>query len=157
DRRPGTVEYLLDLVPYEKILRPLKPLGMVLIPPGTLPPNPTEIINSKKMTDLITRLEQEFDILLIDAPPIVSLSDAKILTRMVEHVLYVFRYAQTDKRYVKEGISALNNSSTEIVGIILNGVDIHHNKNYYKYYHYYSQQAKPETESSILREHKQVS
>jgi len=146
DRKPGMVEYLMDITSWESIIRPLNAPGLFLVPTGTLPPNPAEILNSQKMADVIDRLSHEFDYLFIDAPPLISLSDAKALSRLVEHLLLIFRYGSTEKRYVKEALGNLRNSNATIVGFALNGVDFGsgngygYGYGYYKYHYYYSSQ-----------------
>ena len=137
DRRPGFTDYFMDLVPYESIVRELPQRNLFLIPSGTIPPNPTEVLNSQKMADLVARLEQEFDYIIVDAPPMLSISDAKTLSRLVENILLVFRFAQTEKRYIRDAVANLISIKASLVGLILNGIDHSQGKGYYKYYYYY--------------------
>ena len=142
DRRPGFTDYFMDLAPFEQIVRTLPQRNLTLIPSGTIPPNPTEVLNSQKMADLIERLEQEYDYILVDAPPLLSISDAKALSRIVENILLVFRFAQTEKRYVREAVANLLKINAAIIGFVFNGVDF--GKGYYKYHYYYEYRDKPE-------------
>lgn len=144
DRVPGFTDYFMDLVPYEKIVRKLPVRNLTLIPSGTIPPNPTEVLNSQKMADLIDRLEQEYDYILVDAPPMLTISDAKTISRLVDNILLVFRFAQTEKRYVSEVANSLRVSKSHVIGFVLNGVDYGNGKGYYKYLYYYDYREKPD-------------
>jgi len=144
DRVPGFTDYFMDLVPYEKIVRKLAVRNLTLIPSGTIPPNPTEVLNSQRMADLIERLEQEYDYILVDAPPMLTISDAKTISRLVDNILLVFRFAQTEKRYVSEVANSLRVSKAQVIGFVLNGVDYGNGKGYYKYLYYYDYREKPE-------------
>ncbi len=137
DRRPGFTDYFMDLVPYQSIVRTLPQRNLHLIPSGTIPPNPTEVLNSQKMADLIARLEKEYDYVIVDAPPLLSLSDTKALSRLVENIILVFRFAETEKRYIRDVVANLQSIKASLIGIVFNGIDHGHNKGYYKYYYYY--------------------
>jgi capsular exopolysaccharide synthesis family protein len=136
DRRPGLTDYFMDLAPYESIVRTLPHRNLTLIPSGTIPPNPTEVLNSQKMADLIERLDREYEYVIVDAPPLLSISDAKALSRLVENILLVFRFANTEKRYVREAVSNLLKIKASIVGFVFNGIDYSGSKGYYRYYYY---------------------
>jgi tyrosine-protein kinase Etk/Wzc len=136
ERKPGFTDYFMDLVPFEAIVRSLPVRGLDLIPSGTVPPNPGEVLNSQRMADLIERLEEEYDYVLVDAPPLLSISDAKALSRVVENLLMVFRFARTEKHYVREAVANLLQIKASIVGFVFNGIDASHGKGYYKYYYY---------------------
>jgi len=136
ERKPGFTDYFMDLVPYEQIVRHLPVRDLDLIPSGTVPPNPGEVLNSQKMADLIERLEQEYDYVLVDAPPLLSISDAKALSRIVENLLLVFRFARTEKHYVREAVANLMQIKASIIGFVFNGIEVGSGKGYYKYYYY---------------------
>ena len=136
ERKPGFTDYFMDLVPYDKIIRHLPVRDLDLIPSGTVPPNPGEVLNSQKMADLIERLEKEYDYVLVDAPPVLSISDAKALSRIIENMLLVFRFARTEKHYVREAVANLLNIKASIIGFVFNGIEVGNGKGYYKYYYY---------------------
>ena len=145
DRKPGFTDYFMDLVPYESIVRHLPVRGLDLIPSGTVPPNVGEVLNSQKMADLVERLEAEYDFVLIDAPPVLSISDAKALSRIVENLLLVFRFAKTEKHYVREVVANLRNIKATIIGFVFNGIELGSGKGYYKYYYYSEYREKLDT------------
>ncbi len=145
ERKPGFTDYFMELAPYEKIVRRLPVRDLVLIPSGTVPPNPGEILNSKKMADLIERLEKEYDYVIVDAPPLLSISDAKTLSRIVENMLLVFRFAKTEKHYVREAVANLMNIKASIIGFVFNGIEVGSGKGYYKYYYYSEYREKFDT------------
>ena len=145
DRKPGFTDYFMDLVPYEDIVRHLPVRGLDLIPSGTVPPNVGEVLNSQKMADLVERLEKEYDYVLVDAPPVLSISDAKALSRIVENLLLVFRFAKTEKHYVREAVANLQSIKASIIGFVFNGIELGNGKGYYKYYYYSEYREKLDT------------
>ncbi|HPR89509.1 MAG TPA: CpsD/CapB family tyrosine-protein kinase, partial [bacterium] len=149
DRKPGFTDYFMDLVPYEDIVRHLPVRGLDLIPSGTVPPNVGEVLNSQKMADLVERLEKEYDYVLVDAPPVLSISDAKALSRIVENLLLVFRFAKTEKHYVREAVANLQSIKASIIGFVFNGIELGSNKGYYKYYYYSEYREKLDTPRAL--------
>ncbi|MBN1542573.1 polysaccharide biosynthesis tyrosine autokinase, partial [candidate division KSB1 bacterium] len=137
ERVPGFTDYFMDTATYDEILRPVRDDLLYVIPSGRIPPNPTEILHSQKMADLIRRLEGEFDYVLLDSPPLLSVSDSKVLAAMIQTVILVSRFGHTEKRYIKEAIGYLRKSRADVVGLVFNGIEVTRGSGYYKYHYYY--------------------
>jgi len=108
---------------------------------GPIPPNPAELIGSNKMVALINAARDAYDIVLVDSPPAVSVTDASLLAAMVDGVLLVVKTASTKIEMVHETKSILDNANAKIIGVVLNKVDVNSN-NYYYHYYYYSKDNK---------------
>jgi exopolysaccharide transport family protein len=110
-----------------------------IIPCGPIPPNPSEMLGSKRMSDLLNRLRKEYAHILIDSPPSTAVTDPAVLSKSVDGVVLVIRAGDTAKEMVKNGIGQFQAVGARILGAILNGVDIGRDKYYYyyQYYHYY--------------------
>ena len=93
--------------------------NLLVIPAGSIPPNPSELISSKKMRDLIEKAKDKADIVLIDSPPI-SLSDSAILGNIVDGSILVVQSHYTKENQVREAIDRLTKANSKILGTVLN-------------------------------------
>lgn len=101
---------------------------------GSTPPNPTELLESNKLDEIVKELEKIYDIIIFDAPPVTGLSDALILTRLVDTTLIVTRVNKTPMDLLTNTIENLKNVEAPISGIILNRVKKTKSKYYSKYH-----------------------
>jgi polysaccharide biosynthesis transport protein len=112
-----------------------------LVVTGPLPPNPSEMLGSARMADVINELKTRYDRVLIDSPPITAVTDSIILSRYVDGVVVVIRAGSTIREVAKNSLGQLQAVGARILGGILNAVDIGKDKYYYyyyyQYYHYY--------------------
>jgi tyrosine-protein kinase Etk/Wzc len=115
-----------------------------VVPSGVLPPNPAELLATKKMEDLLSKLQEDFDIVIIDSPPVIAVTDASILSTKVDGTLLVVYAGQTERDAVKRATSMLTSVSARILGIVLNGFDVQgiYGSYYYYYYHHYYGESK---------------
>ncbi|MGH7774680.1 MAG: hypothetical protein ACREQA_20845, partial [Candidatus Binatia bacterium] len=101
------------------------------------PPNPGELLGSRKMYETLESLRERYDFIFIDSSPVMAVSDAVLLSSMVDGVILVVDSQKTAKQLAREARSRLSNPHTKILGVLLNRV---HGRNgdYYYYYDYYS-------------------
>lgn len=110
--------------------------NLYVMPSGPTPPNPSELISSKKMARLVEALNNAFDLVIYDAPPVLSVTDAQILSTKVDGTILVVRENKTEKASVKQAVKLIEHVNGEIVGVVLN--DVHGaDSGYYGYYGYY--------------------
>lgn len=139
----GLTDFLAGQEELEKVITPTSISNLFVLNCGSTPPNPTELVGSKRMDETLAALKDRYDFILIDSPPVMPVSDAVILSRMVDGVVLVVRSKETKKHIVKAAVSQLGNGHGKILGVVLNGVDIRsaEYKDYYQYYNrdsYYS-------------------
>ncbi|MBD5069153.1 MAG: CpsD/CapB family tyrosine-protein kinase [Lactobacillus sp.] len=109
--------------------------NLYVMPSGPTPPNPSELISSKKMARLVEALDNAFDLVIYDAPPVLSVTDAQILSTKVDGTILVVRENKTEKASVKQAVKLIEHVNGEIVGVVLN--DVHGvDSGYYGYYGY---------------------
>ena len=109
--------------------------NLYLMPRGIVPPNPSELLNSKKNESLLKMLRKHFDVIILDGAPINGLSDSLILSSYVDCVLLVGCLNHTPKGEFKNTIKALKNVNANLAGLIANNVVSTHG-GYGKYYYY---------------------
>lgn len=102
---------------------------------GPTPPNPPELFAMKRFKDLIERFRQEYNWLIIDSPPCLSISDALILGGMADLTLLVARYRKTQKPLLERILVTLRRAGVPVAGVVLNEVETH-SSYYYDYYYY---------------------
>ncbi len=136
----GVSSYLIGSSELDTIIKPTFVENLSIIPSGPLPPNPSELLGSEEMKKLIAELRKKFDAILFDSPPVIAVTDAAILSTMVDGILLVIKAHQTHREAIKRAKTLLDNAEANIYGCLLNGVNIkrtYGTNYYYYYYHYY--------------------
>jgi capsular exopolysaccharide synthesis family protein len=106
-----------------------------ILPSGPVPPFPTEMLSSEAMDKLLERCHELYTHIIIDSPPILSVTDGVILARDVDAVVLVVRHGKSSKHVVRRARDLLLRSGSQITGIVLNAVDMN-SPEYYGYYGY---------------------
>jgi tyrosine-protein kinase Etk/Wzc len=136
----GISNYLIGNAELKDILKPTFVNNLSIIPCGPLPPNPSELLGSSEMAQLIEALRGKFEVILFDSPPVIAVTDAAILSTLVDGVVLVIKAHQTHREAIKRARNLLDNADAKIFGSLLNGVNIkktYGTNYYYYYYHYY--------------------
>ena len=111
--------------------------NLSLLSSGTLPPNPSELLASRRMSEVIAALQQQADMVLFDAPPIIAVTDAAVLASKVDAVLLVVSAGKTKREHAKKAKALLDKVNAHLIGTILNNV-----KGEGSLYQYYSNEEK---------------
>jgi capsular exopolysaccharide synthesis family protein len=110
--------------------------GLVILPSGPIPPNPAELLCSTKMEDLVKRLRQDFDHIIIDSPPILPVTDATIVSSLVDGVVMIVECEMTSRAALSRACRIIEHAGGRIIGTVLNKVDAARDGYYgYRYYH----------------------
>lgn len=115
--------------------------NLYVIPSGPTPPNPSELIGSKRMEKLIAALQEAFDLVIYDAPPVLSVTDAQILATKVDGTILVVRENKAEKEAVRQAVGLIQHVRAKIIGTVLNDVT-GSSTGYYGYYGYYGKEKK---------------
>jgi len=113
--------------------------NLYVIPSGPLPPNPSEILGSEKVNRIFSDLKTEFDYILLDTPPLMTVTDAAVLSsreQAIDSIVIVIKAAQTPREVAIQGLSSLDKVKNKILGAILNSINVEKGSYYYYYYHY---------------------
>ncbi|MCY4552470.1 MAG: AAA family ATPase [Candidatus Poribacteria bacterium] len=136
-RKPGLSEALIHLNSengYDVLHATVKQTGipdLYLVPSGTVPPNPIELLNSEMMTEWLEVAKSEYDVIVIDSPPVRAVADPMILANIVDAIVYVFDITKTRRFDILTGIRHLTGASpTKGIGVLCNMINPKHAKSY---------------------------
>ena len=109
--------------------------GLQLLTSGPVPPNPSELLGSKKMKNLLEMLSGQFDFVILDSPPILSVTDAAVLSTQVDGTLLVIRANKARRNLVRQATGILRDVNANLIGVVLNAIP-ERSEAYRFYYHY---------------------
>jgi capsular exopolysaccharide synthesis family protein len=136
-RDVGMTNLLIGESRLEDVVIPTDVKNLDILPSGPLPPNPAELVSSAKMKELIAYIDSKYDTVIFDSPPLVAVTDAALLATLVDGILLVVEAASVPRELLKQGLDRLLNVKANILGSILNNVNLQKGSYYYYYYHYY--------------------
>ena len=146
--RSGLSNVLTGSATLEQTITPAPMLpNLFVLAAGTPPPNPAELLASSNMKDVLADLREQFDHIVIDTPPTLSVTDAVALSPRVDAVILVIRSGQTTKQALRRARDILMQVNAHVTGVLLNAVDLTSPDYYYyyeyqgKYSHYYQEEA----------------
>lgn len=104
---------------------------------GTIPPNPSEILNSKAIKNFMERVKLEYDIVLIDSPPVGSVTDASVISTYVDGTILIVKSGKVEINEAKRAKETLERVNANIIGVVLNNLEKKNlgNNIYYQYYY----------------------
>jgi len=142
EQEPGFTQLLLGHASEEDAMRRTQVRGLAVLPAGAIPPNPAELLGNARTRALLDRLGHEFDLVVIDAPPVHAAADAPILATLTDGTILVVRAGQTDRGAAQEAVQQLANVGARVIGTVLNDPDSELTRYGYKRYHHYRYEAR---------------
>lgn len=110
--------------------------GVRVLTGGPIPPNPAELVGSMRMKGLIEEVSSQYDVVLIDTPPVIAVTDAAILAQEVDGVILVLASGEVNKEYAQRAKDQLDKVGAKILGAVLNKADMKSSEYYYYYYYH---------------------
>lgn len=117
------------------VVQRVEEVGLDVIPSGPIPPNPSELLNSNRMNEIIKLLETEYDLVFFDMPPVVSVTDAQIMATKTDGVVFVVRRGIAHTDDVKHAKELLDMVQANVLGVVFNGAEKKTDRSY-SYYGY---------------------
>ena len=111
--------------------------GLDALTSGVIPPNPSELLGSERMQNILQRAKEEYDYVLIDTPPVLPVTDSLVLGRMVDGLILVIDSGEIKVEMAREVKNQLVHAGANILGVVLNKVRSEHHGYGYGYYYYY--------------------
>ena len=125
--------------------------NLFVLPAGTPPPNPAELLASPNMRDVLAQLREQYDHIVVDTPPTLSVTDAVVLSQRADAVVLIIRSAQTTRQALRRARDILARVNAKVVGVLLNAVDLS-SPDYYYYYEYQDKYSRYYQESEASEE-----
>ncbi len=144
----GLTDYLTTDIGLEEVVLQTKTDNLYLLTSGKLPSDAVGILNSQRMMEFIEEVKTRFDIIFFDSPPILGVSDASVLSSAIDLTIIVVQHRRFPRAMLQRVKQAVLNVGGNILGVVLNNVDVRHDQHYEyytSYYNYYYQ--KPTRES----------
>ncbi len=150
----GFLDYISGNIQYENIIKKTEVRSLDYITAGAIPVNPSEILGSNAMKSFLEKLRNDYDIIIIDSPPIMAVSDSEILARFVDVCLLVVSANTTEIDWLKESVELLKQEHVNLAGVLLNNFNYQSGYHaYYKYYNHYSESYKNSEKKNILKKY----
>ncbi len=162
DKEIGISDFLMDKsTKIEKVIKKSNVENLDIITSGIIPPNPSELLASKRMDEAIESLKEKYDYILFDSPPVIAVTDSMVMANKVDLLILAIRVDQADKNVVKRTKELLENIKVDIAGVVINGIQPHryynsYDYNYY-YYYYYGKSEEKKSKNKFFGKNKSLS
>jgi len=133
--QPGVTNVLLGTATLDEALHESGVPGLQVLPSGPIPPNPAEVIGSDAMANLVESLCERAEKVVFDATPVLAVTDAALLSRLVDGVLLVVAMKQTPREIVRQSCDILHQAKANILGVVANKDDVRGRSAYYHEYY----------------------
>ncbi len=166
DKEPGVTEVVVGNYKWQDVVRTVTDIvtggmgmedilqtqgisNLHIITSGAIPPNPAELLNSRRMAEFLDELREAYDVILIDTPPILHVTDAAILGKRLDGALMVYKAGDVARTSLKRSTTLMRSVEIELLGVVLNGIRAEMSSDYQDlgynaYYAYGSDVATPE-------------
>ncbi|MGB7610079.1 MAG: polysaccharide biosynthesis tyrosine autokinase [Candidatus Sulfotelmatobacter sp.] len=145
--RSGLSNVLTGSATLKQTIQPSFLPNLSILPAGTPPPNPAELLASANMRDVLEELRGQYDHIVVDTPPTLSVTDAVVLSPRADAIILVIRSGQTTKQALRRSRDILTQVNAKVSGVLLNAVDLS-SPDYYYYYEYKSKYSRYYREES---------
>ena len=141
----GLSSFLSGQGELDSIVKKTNVPNLYYIPSGPIPPNPSELLGSNLFKNMMESLEERFDHIVLDSPPVLGFADSMILSTLVDGVILVISGGKTPRETLQRAKEILAQVNAKILGVVINRVNIHRSDYgyyYYRYQHYYGKEEK---------------
>ncbi|WP_436878958.1 polysaccharide biosynthesis tyrosine autokinase [Mammaliicoccus sciuri] len=134
DNMDGFSNLIINKTDYNKAIHKTDIFNLDLLTSGPIPPNPSELIGSEKSLEVFDYLKSEYDFIIIDTPPVNTVTDAQLFSEIAKYVVYVVDVQKNDRNAIKKGKELIEKAGAKILGVVLNKAPEDKSSSYYYYY-----------------------
>lgn len=143
----GVVSYLTGQQDWRAAVEKTSLPGLDVLVSGPVPPNPAELLSSDRMQTLIQEALEEYKFVVVDSPPLLNVSDSRILATLVEGVVLVVKGGDTPRELAQRAHAYISDVGARVIGAVLNNIDLHREEySYYQAYSYDARDAAPDAQ-----------
>lgn len=132
---PGLSNLLVGSAKASEAVRKISGLSLWALPAGRVPPNPTELLGSKRFTDFVRSLRDHFDWVILDTPPVLAVTDAAVAAHAASGAVLVIGADMVSRRAARAALEHLASAKVSVLGVVLNKVDLERQAYYYSHYY----------------------
>ena len=133
----GLSSVLMGEASLDEVIQATRVPDLFLIPCGSVPENPAELLQSDRFRELISELTERFGMVVFDSPPVVPVTDAAIIGAAVDGVVLVARSGSTRREMIARAVDLLRGVNANLLGVVLNAIDVEGRRRGGYYYYYY--------------------
>jgi capsular exopolysaccharide synthesis family protein len=134
----GLSAYLQETVhSVDEFIHPTDVPNLDVVCCGAVPPNPSELIGSKRMAQFLKEARARYDRIVLDCPPISAVSDPLVIAAMSDGVLFVIKFNKIRREHARKSVQRLHDAGIHVFGVVLNDIDFEGRDSYYYSYYYY--------------------
>lgn len=130
----GLSDILVRKASFNEAIQETFIVGLYVMTSGPISPNPAELLSSKMMDEILRDVKRDYDIIIVDSPPLLSVSDTQILSNKCDGTLLIVNSGVVEKEVVQKATAILAQSQAKVLGVVLNNYVSPSNKHYYDYY-----------------------
>lgn len=142
DKVSGLTNLLAQGLDPSEVISSTEVEGLSIITSGPIPPNPSELLGSAKMSEFLAWAREEYDVVILDTPPVIAVTDAVLLAPQVDNVLLVLKPGHSRIDLAREARDRLQTAGAKNIGVVLNEARMQ-GSGYYNYYYYYGAKDQP--------------
>jgi tyrosine-protein kinase Etk/Wzc len=160
DKEPGLTNVLVGGEKLDDVVKDIPEVpNLSVLTCGVIPPNPAELLGSSFMKNLLEHARQNYDMILIDTPPIIAVTDPSVLARIVDGVVMVVRIGSTQRGAALMAAEQLRRVEAPMIGVMLNGIsasNFYGSYYYQQYYYYYTSDGNKKRKKTSKRRRQPV-
>lgn len=137
ENKDGVTDVLAGKIELENAIKHAEHLPFDILNRGSKVPNPNALLGSKELAELLEKLKGMYDMILVDCPPVLAVSDCMVIAPLADACLYIVNQASSDKNATIEAVKALKANNVNVIGTLFCGIDSKKYGKYGGYHHYY--------------------
>ncbi|MFQ5964086.1 MAG: GumC family protein [Candidatus Scalinduaceae bacterium] len=137
-RKPGLSDYLIGEIELEPIIKSTSIPNLSIITCGRIPPDPSELLGTNSMEKFCKTVRERYDTVIFDAPPSLVVTDAVVLSNILDGVIFLVKSGVHERKVVERAISQIRNTKIEILGVVMNYINVSRGSYFYHYYASYN-------------------